>query len=324
MATEEKKTSPNLIGWDLTIHGPKDPMAVCKLLHQLAKQWMWQLERGIGGYVHGQGRIFLRQRCREGKLGNDMAAIGLDAHASPTTTGVHLGKNFSYVMKADTRIDGPWSDKDFNFLTDLIDKPTQQLTEVDQIKDTPYPWQTEILEMIKVPDRDKIHIIVDPAGMAGKSTLIKAGVADGTWLPIICYDSMEKLCGFICSMPRAKNYVIDIPRAIAHKKDWKKRKELWGAIEQIKTGLIMDWRYTSKIKLMERPGITVFMNEMPPPDCLTTKRADIWLIGSDGHLRKPGWTKTSIAPAVPVAQPEEKDEIDEKDMEELDRIFKLA
>jgi len=35
------------------------------------------------------------------------------AHWSVTTKGVHDGANFNYVMKADSRVKGPWIDSEY-------------------------------------------------------------------------------------------------------------------------------------------------------------------------------------------------------------------
>lgn len=71
------------------------------------KKWVFQLEKGKSGYEHYQGRVSLKEKRRlSGIIGRSWSE---KVHWSITSSNC---KGFSYVMKIDTRLDGPWKDDD--------------------------------------------------------------------------------------------------------------------------------------------------------------------------------------------------------------------
>jgi len=81
-----------------------------------------------------------------------------------TSTHIHdSGNQFNYVMKDDSRIDGPWDDRS-NF------RPPPTLTrQLKHFMTLPmYPWQEEALGIVKSSDDCYIHYIYDPHYNFGK------------------------------------------------------------------------------------------------------------------------------------------------------------
>jgi hypothetical protein len=76
------------------------------------------------------------------------------------TTNAARGDIF-YVTKVDTRIEGPWFDKD------VVKTLTRQLR-VFVTKEM-YPWQKQILDIVGKVDDRHINIVFDHIGNCGKS-----------------------------------------------------------------------------------------------------------------------------------------------------------
>ena len=91
--------------WDFTIPAEKTNLDSLKdILKEHCKKFVFQLEEGESGYKHYQGRVSLKVKARKGPK------LNLTEHWS-ITSGENKDNDF-YVMKSDTRIGGPWSDKD--------------------------------------------------------------------------------------------------------------------------------------------------------------------------------------------------------------------
>ena len=91
--------------WDFTIS--KDKCDLENLLRDCrrdCKKWVFQEEEGKGGYRHFQGGVSLKVKNRKGPN------WGYGEHWSITSE--ENADNDFYVTKEDTRISGPWSDKD--------------------------------------------------------------------------------------------------------------------------------------------------------------------------------------------------------------------
>ena len=168
-----------LVGYDITI--PERYYVrgeLSSLLQEWCKKWAFQKERGIQNeYLHWQVRIHLMKKKT---LPVAIEDTGIKGNWSITSKGVHKKTSFNYVMKADTRVDGPWTDKDYV----VPQKSTRQLTEY--LAKERYPWQVTMEAKIQQWDDRKINYI---------QYLLRAAYG----------------------MPDAKCYMVDMPRAM--KKD---------------------------------------------------------------------------------------------------------
>ena len=163
-----------------------------------------------------------------------------------------------YVMKNETRIDGPWMDKGFK----APEAPYEYTGKDLQMMGDPLLWQKEILQMMeKEPDDRTVTWICQRAGNAGKSKLQK-------WL---CWKKKAKRISmglahqiknaFCVSKARYKTYVMNIPRVVGKEEA---QRELFSAIEEIKDGWVSAVMYgEEKECFFEPPHIFVFSNELP-------------------------------------------------------------
>lgn len=258
--------------YDFTIPNDKIDLEELKdKLNNYCKQWTFQLEKGESGYEHYQGRISLKIRSRINKVIKDFD--NKNFHFSITCTQ-NKGNDF-YVVKQDTRIGGPWSDKDKEIyiprqFRDIILKP----------------WQQHCIDISKEFNTRDINIIYDPDGNNGKSTLacICELKYNGFMLPV-CNDqekliqSMADYC--IAKQVRDVNPVfIDLPRAF----DKNKLYGIYSAIEQIKNGKLVDMRYNYKEWWIDSPCIFVFTNREPDQNLLSRDRWKIWTIQEDNLI----------------------------------------
>jgi len=276
-----------LTTWDFTLWKPElTPKEIGALLRTLALKWVFQKEESKDKGLHFQGRLRLRSKkraCEIQKLIKETIFEG--AHFSPTSNPGT--RNFDYVMKLDSRVEGPWTDQD----TSIQNKP-RQLKRIKEMK----PWQQSVIDMIKKDDgaedfNDReIHVIYSEKGSVGGNILKQHLFWHKLAMPVPPLQDMEKLIGFVCSFPPAKAYYIDIPRAC----DPKKMYGLWAAIEQVKDGYIYDWRNKGQQTLFDTPFVIVKTNVLPPESFLSKDRWTIWTI-EEGALEK--WDGVPPEPA---------------------------
>lgn len=235
-------------------------------LKDWCKKWAFQLEKSDDGYWHWQGRMSLIKKRRI----NEIAPL---LHAEEALTNIHLSptskenaNNTFYVMKKDTRMEGPWTDED--------DEEVHVLT--SQLKDfltkEMYDWQKVTIELCKQKDFREIKLIYDTEGNAGKSILCEYLEYNGLAYEIPPFRLMEDLMQCVMGIKTHPCYVIDMPRAM--KKD--KLGEFYAGIECIKNGVAYDKRYAFKKKRFDRPQVIVFTNELPQFDLLSKDRWSVY------------------------------------------------
>lgn len=269
-----------IVGFDVTVSLRDEripPAEFAAKLKEVFKKWVFQEERGEAeDYPHYQvrGHLYKKKLVSAGKA---FLGKALRGHATPTTTGVHNNNQFNYVMKADTRVDGPWKDTDEEF----EDPPvlTRQLRDflsaIGPDNSGMYPWQKKLLDMIQqVDDRKIVCIIDDGAGNNGKSIM-------GEYLEYFRYafevppmTCMEDIMQCAMGMRPQKAYLVDMPRAM--KKE--KLAGFYSGLEALKNGVMYDKRYSFKKRRIDRPQICVFTNSMPDLRLLSPDRWSLWQI----------------------------------------------
>ena len=150
--------------WDFTLTNKDDEdVNILKdILISNCKNWAFQLEKGEEtGFIHWQGRVSLRKKKTQSSLISFFKNKEPfnKARFSPTVT--ENSKSFNYVLKDETRIDGPWTDKD------EIKHETKQLKIFKTYEK--YPWQVKLEEMATQFDMRTIDLIYDITGNTGKS-----------------------------------------------------------------------------------------------------------------------------------------------------------
>lgn len=256
-------------------------------LEGIAKQYVFQLEEGDSGYIHYQGRMSLikKRRATEKQKILDLFQTWKPEYLQPTTNPEHQSTSFSYVIKADTRIAGPWTD---------ADKPKdvyipRQYRNINPETDL-RPFQQTIWNNTQNPDlfdSRSINLVYCERGNKGKSTIahlcrIKANCIV---IPAIINDAKE-LIQVACDMcmdskNRCPNTVfVDLPRAI--NKD--RLYGLYSAIEVIKDGYLYDVRHHFKCWDIDSPHVWVFTNVMPDLAMLSLDRWNVWTIDECSRL----------------------------------------
>ena len=100
-----------VVGYDFTLPFSKfDKLQCAAMCKEWFTKFVFQLEESDSGYVHWQGRGYLIKKRRLNEL-KGKAFVG--GHLSITSEKVHQSNSFNYVMKADTRKEGPFTEKDF-------------------------------------------------------------------------------------------------------------------------------------------------------------------------------------------------------------------
>ncbi len=236
-------------------------------LNYHCKKWAFQLEKGKTGYVHWQGRlstkikVFLPQLV---ELWNCK-----DFHFSITSKANR--NNLFYVIKDDTRIEGPWKDDD-----EVLYIP-RQIREIKKL----YPWQKQIIEISKIWDTRTINVVIDDKGNIGKS-ILKTYVRCHKLGRVIPFcNNYKDILRMVCDMPTSNFYIIDMPKAL----DKDKIGTLYSAIETIKDGYAYDDRYSFKEKCFDCPNIFIFTNELPDTNYLSQDRWKFW--GVSGATLEP-------------------------------------
>lgn len=266
-------TTPNknqqLYCWDFTlsVEHERDEENIKKWLRKVAKKWTFQKEKGEKtGYEHWQGRfsLIVKQTLDHMKKNRPWPM-----HLSPTSNA-HKG-DMIYVSKSQTRLEGPWTDKDPN-----EDEMPFQFKKLKEWR----PWQAQIVALLKVKDDRTIHVVYDPVGNKGKSSLANylGWKQQAKTLPFV--NDYKDVMRMVYDMPKVGAYFIDMPRAIKKHK----LQQLFGAIEHVKNGFAFDDRNHYKEAYFDSPNIFVFTNDVPDLNMLSNDRWKIWDINKDDEL----------------------------------------
>lgn len=263
-----------LSAYDLTIAEhlfTKDQLI--QFFHKHCKRWCFQLEEGGNTeYQHYQCRVSLMVKRRPNTMVNFVNEKLHGAHVSPTSNPTFYSGSEFYVMKEDTRIDGPWSDR----------------TEID-IEEIPVrfrgtitwkPWQQDIINRIsKEPDNRSINVIIDKEGGQGKTFLALYLHCHKKARLIPPQEKSKDIIRMVCDCPTTTCYFVDIPRAESKLH----QNALFSALECVKNGFVYDDRYHWTEKHFNPPHIWVFTNLKPEMHLLSLKRWTFYVIYND-HL----------------------------------------
>lgn len=244
--------------------------AIIKELKLWCKKWGMQLERGENpkedkeGYLHYQVRVSLIKKDRASTLMTKWMETPLKGHISITSTANM--NDWSYIQKAQTRIEGPWRWDD----KEIQEKPK------DLIGKELRPWQSHLEWLAKQePDDRKIQVIIDTKGGAGKSWFCKYMCFNHNAIYVPPFEDTVKMMGWIQKSwdgnRTANVFMIDMPRGMW---ETKKTQEMWTAIETLKGGVAYDARYKPEQIMMSPPHVWVFCNKKPNLNYLSIDRWD--------------------------------------------------
>lgn len=255
-----KQTSA-LAEWSITLSFELNPdhatvVEGCKVLF---KKWCFQKEKGHDtGYVHWQMNGSTWKRVRKSQLFTLIKATGWKVALDAISPMSSKGKDSLYCMKLDTRVEGPWSDKD----------PKPRYVQRRFRDANPKAWQSALLwrlDQMKADQNDRNIVLVNDEGGEGKS-----------WFKGWAHSTRNDVMLIPASMERAEDMIqgvcdlategwdgiiaIDVPRATSAK-HW---YTMAAGLETIKQGFLYDKRYKMRQLIIEPPQIVCFMNTMPP------------------------------------------------------------
>lgn len=205
--------------------------------------YVFQEEIGENNTKHLQGTIYLKKRKRLTELKCFHASI----HWEVTK---RVSASIAYCSKTETR--------NGNIYTYNIEIP-EEVTVYE-----PYGWQIEVMNILKdKPCNRIIHWFWEPVGNRGKTTLCKyLCVKHGATMLTGKSNDMFH----VISKTKKKNlFIVDCPRSIQDYINY-------GAIEQIKNGLIFSGKYDGQQLIFNCPHVVVFANCEPDFEKLSADR----------------------------------------------------
>jgi len=247
---------------DMTIYCSDAPNELVNLKEWLkchCKKWAFQKEATRGKQIpHWQMKISLKQKAFTHTILESLMALGYKKSAITVRPSVTGNKRFDYVIKANSRLAGPWTSEPLeNFL------PIRTL-----VKEKFYLWQTLVYTIcMGIADDRTVWHVLDSIGAKGKSQLVKfllvhhpkeVGV-------LSCTGNAAQLISSVIAMGPKKTYIIDIPRSVGRNDNLdaydERVAELMYAIEQIKNGVLVSCFYGKDKRLvMNHPNVVVFTN----------------------------------------------------------------
>lgn len=264
--TVTKKTTYNACCvYDFTLFDDTSVQNIRKVLTDLCKKYTFQLEKGEKkGTLHYQGRFSLKIKKRKTEIITMLRKLGWQDFRLSITSTENRDNTF-YVIKSETKVEGPYSDTDLYVPLDVRNIKTLK------------PWQDSILNMLKEYNERIVDVIFDETGNIGKTTLIRYMMIyeDAEMLPF-CNDYKDIMRMSYDVGPK-KIYLIDMPRAINKEKLF----QFFAGIETLKSGYQYDDRYKFTRRLFDRPRICVFTNVYPDMKMLSKDMWKLWTIQND-------------------------------------------
>lgn len=262
-----------ITGYDITIPCSlgitKDEVE--KKFRENCKQYVFQKEIGKSGYEHFQCRIRLKKAKRFNTLKKE--GFWIKGNWSITSKDIYLAGDNFYVMKEDTRVDGPFCEKD------EVKVVTRQLKDF-LLKDL-RKYQIDIIAKATEYNDRNIYLIYDKIGNLGKSILAEYMEYLGITEEIPPFRLMDDIFQWVLSRGMKtgfkKSYIFDLPRGM--KKD--RLGDFYSGIEVIKNGVAYDKRYSGTKARFDRPAVFVFTNTLPKFELMSKDRWIIWEILGD-------------------------------------------
>lgn len=267
--------------YDFTLASDKNVLSdVREFCKDNSSRWVFQKEKGTGenGYEHYQCRVSLNKKLRIENMLQLMRKHGLKVSgAAVSQTSKNCAENtfatFNYVMKEDTRIAGPWDDKQDRKVK------TRSVQWIDD--NGTLPWQETMIDMIKLYNHRNIDILWDKRGNLGKSVFADWMEFYDHAIECSLEEDVKEMKHFVYQHAHAKCYIFDTERAL----DKKDQRRFWAFIEQLKNGKVSDNRYKNKRIKMERPHIWVFTNWIPESYMQSPDRYRYWTV-EDNELER--------------------------------------
>jgi hypothetical protein len=234
------------LGWD-------DHETAKLFFTEYCDKWIFQKE-DTEDNLHYQGTGHLKERTRAKGLAKRVNTEFFGINIQPASTnGIKALQK--YCMKDETRVAGPWADREIYMGEDL---PTKL-----------WPWQERLKQMIyEKPDNRTIHWVVDKEGNHGKSDFCKLMAFKHDCLTLE-YGNAGDLKNLIFKYPNKKAYLFDLTRC---KPSLFSSEDIYSVMESCKNGYILNTKYETGMLFMKRPHVIVFANVAPNTEKLTEDR----------------------------------------------------
>lgn len=265
--------------WSVTVYGIENitPSRMKDILSEFSTQWVFQKEAGTEkGIHHYQCRLIMEEAQYTETLLTVFEARGLIrdkvTFLPESNNSIQQGGLSFYVMKDESRIEGPWHDPSY--------KPKKrQVYEGRDLAcmENPRGFQKYIIDDIKpVADDRTMNWWYNLSGCGGKSKLMK-------WLRFTSPDVARVPMGSATQIKTSviekgphTAYLVDLPRVRGSDE---RQQELFSALEEIKNGWVESPMYgKSQELMMEPPHIHIFSNELPQLSYASMDRWKIWVI----------------------------------------------
>lgn len=247
---------------------PEGEKKIIEGLMKHTKKWSFQLEKGAEtGKLHWQGRFSLKAKIRPGGAASLFHELGWKAFHLSVTSNENRTNEF-YVTKEETRIKGPWDDR--NNTPIYIPRDVKNITAL-------FYWQHQLLALSKEYDIRRLILVVDPKGGKGKTVWTRwmQCYKHGQWLPP-CNDSRDIMRAVMCIKKKRPNtpncYMVDMPRSL-------NKEKLGGfmtGMEMLKAGWCYDDRYQFDFDMIDPPRIIMCGNEWLDLSSLSRDRWQIF------------------------------------------------
>lgn len=238
-----------------------------------AKRWIFQAEEGEKTKTpHYQGYISTKRKTKNHILAQLFRMLGVEGSLDITPA---VGNSESeaqvaisyYVMKDETRVDGPWLSQRIYTGADLW--PEQKMPN----------WQKYILSLYRTPmdvfgpEARYVNWVYDPPGSKGKSRFLKF-LHYKEDIPMISAAKAADIFCFVREFPNKVGYTINLTRTLGRDTCM---SELYQAIESLQDGHFFTGKYNSSVTIMDIPRIWVMGNRYPDVGTLTRDRWKIWI-----------------------------------------------
>lgn len=253
----KKETGHASCVYDFTLYDLFKVRQIRDMLNVFCKKYTFQSEKGEKkGLFHFQGRFSLKIKNRKTGVIKLLRKIWEGFRVS-VTSGANKDNDF-YVLKEDTRIEGPFTDQNDVFIP-------RHVTEMINL----YPYQKSIIDMLKPYDARSIDVIINPIGNVGKSSLCDYMCIHLNAAELLYCKEYKDVMRMAYDLGPHPIYLTDLPRAL----NKKKLADFFQGIETLKSGKCFDDRNTFRMRRMDRPRICIFTNDIPD---LTLLSGDMW------------------------------------------------
>lgn len=235
------------------------------------KKWIIASEKGRGGYKHWQVRIKVSNPNFFGYEEKQVLQLNGTVQKVKVKVG-WVAENMPFAFCEEAQDEWIYERKECNFVSS---EDTKEILKIrfGKMKEN----QERIVNECRKQGDRCVTVCYDSCGNHGKS-----------WLTIHLYErghalvvprassTAEKLSGFVCSAYSGEEFIIiDIPRARPV------TAELYEAIEELKDGLVFDYRYQGRCRNIRGAKVLVFTNSKLDLSKLSTDR---WhAIDYNGH-----------------------------------------